>query len=236
MRDKSPICYEYIFKFTDGEQKSFKAELDYETLELINTNRNNSEETDWLKLSYFKCPNCTLKADEHRNCPVAESLNDIIKFFGQYYSTEQVEVTVVSENRDYFKKTSLQRGISSLMGIYTVTSGCPILAKLKPMVRYHLPFASMEETMYRGLSMYLVDQFYRLKEEKSVDWSLTGLAELYNNVHICNETFFQRLKNAASKDANLNALIILDTFASFIHLSVDDERIRRYKKIFMTQD
>ena len=34
-------------------------------------------------------------------------------------------------------------------------SGCPVLEQLKPMARFHLPFASVEETIYRAASMYL---------------------------------------------------------------------------------
>jgi Domain of unknown function (DUF6901) len=51
--------------------------------------------------------------------------------------------------RSYFKKTTMQKGIVSLLGILLVSSGCPVMAKLRPMVRFHLPFASMLATTFR---------------------------------------------------------------------------------------
>ena len=55
----------------------------------------------------------------------------------------------------------VQMGVSSLLGVIMTTSGCPIMAQLKPMVRFHLPFASLEETIFRMVSMHLVAQYLR---------------------------------------------------------------------------
>ena len=74
---------------------------------------------------------------------------DIIHSFKDSISYEEVEVFITTKARTYMKRTTLQKGLSSLLGIYMVTSGCPTMEKLKPMVRYHLPFATEEETKYR---------------------------------------------------------------------------------------
>ncbi|MDN5353885.1 MAG: hypothetical protein PWQ09_641 [Candidatus Cloacimonadota bacterium] len=48
---------------------------------------------------------------------------------------------VESKNRNYVKDTTIQRGVSSMLGMFLVSSGCPVLTKLKPVVKFHLPFA-----------------------------------------------------------------------------------------------
>lgn len=62
----------------------------------------------------------------------------------------------MTEERTYSKDTLLQQGLASLLGIVMTTSGCPVLEPLKPMVRFHLPFATLTETVYRMVSMCLV--------------------------------------------------------------------------------
>ena len=58
--------------------------------------------------------------------------------------------------------------VFSLIGIYMVTSGCPIMDKLRPMARFHLPFASTEETIYRAISTYLLGQYFLEQKGKKL--------------------------------------------------------------------
>jgi len=225
------IRYKYIFEFENQSEKEFLIELDKATLQLID-NRAAGEYPDWALLAYNKCDHCTLTAKQKKYCPVAANLSEIVDFFSDFYSVERVNVTVETENRSYFKKAALQKGISSLMGIYTVTCECPVLSKLRPMVRFHLPFATSEETLYRGISMYLVGQYYRSISGEIPDWELKGLLKIYDDVHLCNQTLYRRISGINNKDAGVNALIILDTFASFINISLDRDRIMKYSYLF----
>jgi hypothetical protein len=93
---------------------------------------------------------------------------------------------------------------------------------LKPMVRFHLPFATIEETIYRMTSMYLVAQYFKKQEGQPFDLELDGLAQIYSEVSKANKDFSQRLAAAAEKDANVNALVELDVFASMVQLLAKD--------------
>src|SRR5262249_45179319 len=64
---------------------------------------------------------------------------------------------------------------SSLIGIFMVTSGCPVMNKLRPMVDTHLPFMTSAESTYRVISMYLLAQFFRQRQGRKPDWALEGL-------------------------------------------------------------
>jgi hypothetical protein len=106
-----------------------------------------------------------------------------------------------------------------------VTSGCPILEKLKPMLRFHLPFASTDETMYRAISMYLMAQYFAYRHGNQPDWDLKKLSESYDNVRIVNENFCKRLSTIEGKDANLNAVVLLDVFSTNVRFSIDSQML-----------
>lgn len=216
--DKVTFNYKFIFK--NGSEKEFNIELNSITLNLIQTG-NKTTCPEWTKLNCFKCPNCALDEHQHEFCPIAVNLIEIVDYFGNFVSYEPVKVIVTAPEREYIKEVSLQHGVSSLIGIYMVTSGCPILEKLKPMVRFHLPFASIEETTYRAISMYLVAQYCIKQHGGQPDWDLYKLADAYENICTVNENFCKRLRTLKSKDANINALVVLDIFANSVNLSID---------------
>jgi hypothetical protein len=101
---------------------------------------------------------------------------------------------------------------------------------LKPMVRYHLPFASLEETTFRMISMYLVGQFLRQQEGKTVETGLEGIAGIYAEVEKVNKGFAKRMRAAAQNDANVNALVNLDIFAIMVPRVAEDmlQQIKPY--------
>ena len=224
------ITYLYKFTFNNGVEKEFNVKLDKETLNLIQTKKKSYPK--WTELNFFKCPNCLLAEDQHKFCPVAVSLVNLIDFFKDSVSHEEVDILIETEERGYVKHTPLQHGISSLTGIYMVTSGCPIMEKLKPMVCHHLPFATTEETMYRVISMYLLAQYFLYKRGKKPDWDLKKLVKIYEDIQIVNENFYKRLSSTAAKDASVNALVILDIFAKYVTISIDSDTLNAIESLF----
>ncbi len=225
-----PIVFNYKFEFKDNFEKELNVELDPITLYLIRTPKSQSPE--WTALNYCKCPNCILDEKNHPFCPIAENLVELVDFFRDMISYDEVNLKIQCEEREYVKLTTLQQGISSLIGIYMVTSGCKIMEKLKPMVRYHLPFASMWETEYRVLSMYLLAQYFLYKRGKAPDWDLKYLFDIYTNVQMVNRSICQRLSNIKVQDAALNALIKLDIFAKRISVSLDRNVLDELEGLF----
>ncbi len=124
--------------------------------------------------------------------------------------------------RTYEEDTRLQQGLSSIVGLYMVTSNCPIMDQLRPMVRFHLPCATREETLYRAVSMYLTKQYYAMRRGETPDWELEKLAQIYNAISVVNAGMSRRLRQASTKDANVNALIILSAFGDTVGVSIKD--------------
>lgn len=212
------ITYHYKFTLSNGVEREFNIKLD-KNLNLITARKKSYPE--WTKLKDFKCPHCPLDENGHEFCPITVNLVDIVDFFRDASSYEEVGILIETEERGYVKHTTLQDGISSLVGIYMVTSGCPILEKLKPMVRYHLPFSTLEETKYRAISMYLLAQYFLYKRGKKPDWELKNLVKIYDDIQIVNKNFCEKLSNLKINDASLNALVKLDCFASYVSFSIE---------------
>ena len=101
-----------------------------------------------------------------------------------------------------------------------VTSDCPNMISLRPMVRFHLPFATIEETVFRSVSTYLLGQYFKHKNGEEADWDLDGLLENYETIQKVNYGMASRMRSAVDKDANLNALVVLDVFAKELPFSI----------------
>ncbi len=228
--NQPPITFRYIFTFPDGRQDVFVIQLDGNTVDLLQEPQ--KELPEWTRLGVSQCPNCPLAEQEHPRCPAAVSLVGIVERFGRSLSIEQVEVRLETEARTFVKRASLQEAVSSLIGLYMVTSGCPIMGKLKPMARYHLPFSTLEETRYRVLSMYLLAQYFIAKRGRSPDWEFKELIRLYEEIQTVNSHFFKRLAQTDVEDASLNAIVRLDAFAGSIAFTVDQQLLEELERLF----
>lgn len=210
----------YRFTFADNESREFIISLERLTLTL--RNQRQASPPAWSDLQHHQCPSCPFTAGDHPHCPIAVNMAGIVEEFKNCLSYESVYVTVTTRERSYAKSTTVQEGLSSLIGIVMVTSGCPVMERLKPMVRFHLPFAHLEEAAYRMLAMYLVAQLYRHRRGEAADWLLNGLENVYREVGEVNQSFAKRLREAAREDANINALVKLDCFAKMVPFTVEE--------------
>jgi len=214
------VKYSYVFTFSGGRKKEFEVRLHPVTANWVRPERQTAPE--WARLDYRQCDNCPLDSSIVEFCPVALGIVELVDFFKDIVSYEEVDVSIITSRRNIWKRTSVQEGLSSLLGICIATNGCPVMEKLKPMARHHLPFASIDETLYRATSMYLLAQYYRRKKGMEPDWDLQELTDLYDNVKIANRGVFQRLRSASREDANVNALVRLDIFTWTLSRSIQD--------------
>jgi hypothetical protein len=222
MPDSSPadiIRFSYTFRLPEGTEKDFEVRLDADTLASVPAR--DVPKPAWTKLEYFQCANCPL-GDDVEHCPVAVNLAAVVETFKDAVSFENTTVKVETAERVYEKTTTLQKGLSSIIGIYMVTSNCPVMDPLRPMVRFHLPFASVDETIYRAVAMYLVAQYFRMRKGKTPDWQLEHLADIYREVGTVNAGMTERLRHASTEDANVNAVTILSTQGGMVPMYLED--------------
>lgn len=205
---QAPLRFVYTFGFEEGPRKEVEVKLDPDSLLIAAPPP--AVPPDWTRLSYAACENCPLAAPA-THCPIAVNIADLVKNFRDVKSIAVARILVETPERTYSKLCAAQEGLSSLLGIYMAASGCPVMERLKPLVRFHLPFASVEETAYRVLSMYVTAQFHRMKRGLEPDWELRGLGRLYQEVEKVNQGIAKRIAGASKQDAALNALVNLDT-------------------------
>lgn len=218
-KDGETIRYRYKFQFANGTEKDFEINLNAQTLGLVSNKE--LPKPEWTKLRFCRCSNCPL-GDDVEYCPVAVNLSHLVETFKDSISFESTLVTVETAKRTYRSQVTLQEGLSAILGIYMVTSNCPVMDKLRPNVRFHLPFASEEETIYRAVSMYLTAQYFLMRKGEQPDWELKKLAEIYRAVSHVNIGISERLSQASHKDANVNAVIILSTFGETLENFLED--------------
>lgn len=214
------IEIQYIFRF-NGKHETVDIKLDAANLELVNKPGGNLPA--WAQLDFHQCPHCPLDPAVHNVCPVAGCLVDIVARFDKILSYDEVDLEVITEERKVFQHTTAQRSIGSLLGILFPASGCPHTAFFKPMVRFHLPMATREETIFRATGMYLLSQFYLEKQGHKVDFDFAGLTQIYENLNILNIHMANRLRGATHTDSSINAIIMLDVFTHALPFVIEDQ-------------
>jgi len=204
----------------DGKEEIIDLRLHEKTLDLLNDIPENLPA--WTKINFHQCPHCPLDIQKYTHCPVAIHLIKMIELLKSLLSYDEIHVDITTPQRHVSRETSAQKGISSLMGLIMATSGCPHMEFFKPMARFHLPLSSVEETIYRATSMYLLAQYFLQKEGRKADMELEGLKKIYRNIKIINESMAGRLRAISDKDVALNSLVILDIFAQTLPFAIEE--------------
>ncbi len=226
----APHTITYRFSFDDGRENCFNVRLHPRTLQIVDA----PEEPlpDWTRLEFHRCGNCPLSPDQHPRCPIAARIVGLVEGFRDARSFDPVAVTVETPHRAFLHQTSVQKGLSSLLGIYMVSSGCPVMNTLRPMVEFHLPFASVAETTYRTIGMYVMAQFFRQRRGGEPDFALDKLPALLDEVRQVDEGFCRRIGALGVEDASLNALVILSTFGEAVAYTVVKQDLERWERVF----
>lgn len=213
------ITYKYSFTFPEGMKKDFTIELDYATLLLI---PQFDQYARWAELPNQQCSCCPLDPKTTQYCPIAANLSELVLTFKDTASYESCHVSCTTAERVISKDTIVQEGLSSIMGIIMATSGCPVMNILKPMARFHLPFATVDESMFRSVSIYLLRQYFIYLDKGQTDFHLENVKTYYQKIEIVNGGILERIKQATKMDADRNAIVILNCLAQILYLELDD--------------
>jgi hypothetical protein len=211
-----PLRIRYRFDLPDGSQKTLDFAFDPTNFRLSNAPP--AEPPFWTELEFNQCVNCPLSARDHAHCPAALQMATTLEPLKALISFDTVGVTVVQSERTMYTETTAQQAMSSVLGLIMATAGCPWTDHLRPMARFHLPFASEAETLYRSVSMYLLS-----REIAPVDGgsSFAPLEELYKNLHLVNRDMSRRLGAATHTDPARNAIALLDTYTTLLPAALE---------------
>jgi hypothetical protein len=151
-------------------------------------------------------------------------LHNIVARFHDTRSIDEVEVEVITEERQVKQRTALQRVIASMLDLVYPICGCPKTAFMKPLARFHLPLCSEEETIFRVTGMYLLAQYFLSRTpSRKGRIEFDGLTDIYNDLHILNTAVASRLQSATQSDSSKNAITLLDMYSTLVPLLLEDE-------------
>lgn len=218
--DSSQWVFLYQLAFADGNSLEFPIYIDKASNNFIP--QSDALVPEWAALDFQQCSNCPLSKAEVPICPVAANLVPLIGLCGTMTSYDSVRLNLVTSERTVTGDTTVQRVLSSILGLIIATSACPHTEYLKPMARFHLPLASEEETIYRTTSMYLLAQYFLYKDGKDYSLELENLTQIYKELQIINRALARRLKAAISEDAAINAIILLDLLSQSVTWSIEE--------------
>lgn len=204
----------YRFEFDKGTSWNYPLEFDEQHRLVPGPTK---ESRPWTKLDYCKCSHCPLNSSEHPQCPVARNIDHIVEDSKAVISYTEVHVSVSTPERQYSKKCAAQSGLVSLFGLIMATSGCPHLDWLRPLARFHLPFSSIEETLFRVLSLQLLGEFFN-KDRNDSETSTEQIKKKYAAVGTLNHAFIKRIKTYCAGDADKNAIAALDIWVQAFEL------------------
>lgn len=219
----------YLFHLPNGLEERIVLTFAADTF-LLRTDPNGQAEP-WTELEFKKCSHCPLDPAFHPHCPFARSLCGFVHRFENFYSYERALVEVVSQQRTVVAEGPLQEAMASILGLIGATSGCPHLDFFRPMARFHLPFASERETLVRAFSLHLLGEYMRLGGEGTQTVGVDGLEARYRAVAQVNLGVAERIRAAFAKDAVVNAIVILDTFAQAVPLVVQ-QALKELRPLF----
>jgi hypothetical protein len=216
----------YRFDLPDGSQKSLEFSFDAADFRLSNAPP--AAPPFWTDLKFNQCANCPLNAAEHPHCPAALQMVRAVEPLKALVSFDTVGVTVTQAERTVYAETTVQQAMSSVLGLVMATAGCPWTARFRPMARFHLPFASEVETVYRSVSMFLLA---RELNGAPHDNGFAPLQDLYENLHVVNRDMSRRLGAATRTDPARNAIALLDAFTTLLPAALESS-LEELKPLF----
>jgi hypothetical protein len=210
----------YRFDLDNGTVWRYDLEFDEHNRFVLKSNPE-AAPREWTKLEFQQCPHCPLRSDESPCCPVARNIDQIVEDSKSALSYTRAEITVETPERTYSKKTDTQDGLRSIFGLIMAASGCPYLDWFRPLARFHLPFADVDETLFRFLSVQLVEHLLEGGANNNSE-ALVKIGERCRMVEKVNQSFVKRIRAYCSADADKNALAALDVFIQLFPYHVEE--------------
>lgn len=215
--ERKQMAVEYRITLDDEHAFSYKVQLDRGVL----ASDRAVTVSDWTRLEYHRCTNCPLNPLEHPSCPAAVDLKTVVEDFKGLPAFRKAWCHVRTEDREYSKLVNLEVALRSLLGVIMATSGCPVLGRLKPMARNHLPFASDNEFVLRTVSMYVLRELFKHREGRAADWDLSNLTQDFAQLQLVNQALWHRIHDVCAGDTNLKAFLGFFSMSSSMTYSLD---------------
>lgn len=177
-----------------------------------------SSTATWTLLENHRCPHCPLPTEAGACCPAAADIEPIVETLGNVASIAALKVTVTTTQRVYQQTVTGSEAARAALGLVMATSACPILDDMHILARFHLPFATQDESTFRLVSAYLMRHFFTQQGTPDLESLIAKMEDLKK----LNIAFANRLRAACSKDAIPNAIVQLFTLSLAVAGDAED--------------
>ena len=177
---------------------------------------------EWAALDNHKCSHCPLNSEKHAYCPAALNLAKLVEECNDMDLLDTVKLVVKTADRVVVVSATVQKALSSFIGLLMATSDCPPASYFRPMARFHLPLANEAETIFRAVTLYATAQLLRREEGKEVAADLNGLFDIYADLEIVNTGISARLKTAGLDGAIAKSLMEWDVFSGMFPMRAEE--------------
>jgi hypothetical protein len=163
---------------------------------------------EWTRIDGNRCLGCKSLC---KYCRASIAIVPVVEACLTIDSLEVVHTRVTMGQRITEVRGPISQPIASLMGLCMAASGCSTTAPFRAMAVYHLPFATLEETVIRAAGFALLGHWAHgtLADENP----FARLTEAWSELEEMNMRIGRRLQSCCETDATLNGLINLDMFA-----------------------
>jgi hypothetical protein len=91
----------------------------------------------------------------------------------------------------------------------------------KPLARFHLPFATVDESIFRIVAVYMLRQYYRKDASKDDQFLLNDIKKHYSLVKQVNRGILKRILSISDLDADKNAIVTLSSLGQILEMEID---------------
>jgi hypothetical protein len=211
-----------IYRFYAADIEKIEVRLDFDAITLQLLPVDGQPTPSWARLDHHPCPHCPLSADSVF-CPSALGIARFIGAFDSRFSYQKAVVEVETPLRVVLSKSRFQAGMASLFGLVCATSGCPATQFLRPLARFHQPWADEQEALFRVFSAHLLSIHMKNVANASADrQSLDEVRAHYAALSRVLANLGERLRPVVKRYAPLNAAILLDSLALIAPLNIEE--------------
>jgi hypothetical protein len=210
----------YRFFAADNEKIEVRLDFDAITFELLPVAA--QSRPNWTRLDDHPCRCCSLPK-ESVFCPSALGIARFVGAFDSRFSYEKAVVEIETPLRVVLLKSRFQAGMASLLGLVCATSGCPATQFLRPLVRFHFPFANEQEMLFHIFSASVLGLSMKSATQGHADRQvIDDLKEKHATLRTVMANLADRLRPVVKRYAPLNADILLDSFAEIAPDDIED--------------
>jgi hypothetical protein len=216
--DREIRTYVYTFRFPKNRRTTFTININPIT-NLIHCRPTNT--SFWTALDYHQCQICPLELQNNQFCPVALTIDDLVTTFKKTASYTLCTVVCIAPERTYTKATHVQDGLASILGLLMAVSGCPIMDFFKPLARFHLPFSSVDESIFRIVGLSMLWQHYKKSDLVEPQHLGDIIKSRYALVQQVNKGILERINSISELDADKNAIVTLNSLGQILEMELE---------------